>query len=220
MSRPLYPRGKRLRYSSDRRLGGPQNRSGRLGEEKILDPTGTRTPNPPSSQLWLYGTQCMYLFSPSVLNLLVVTKRFSNNSVQINKYMTLRRSESEIMKNGCVLAFFRLLLSWRRFESPVTSSPRMPNQLILLLLQEQTVSAMGVKFPAIYKTGSSTTLFARIRHDSCPQPDRSNHTLFLYDPSLVTSRHFRQSYNFVLLDLLLNWKRSDEEKRKHNKFIF
>jgi hypothetical protein len=29
----------------DRRLGGPQSLSGRLGEEKILDPTGTRIPN-------------------------------------------------------------------------------------------------------------------------------------------------------------------------------
>jgi hypothetical protein len=28
----------------DRRLGGPQSRSGRRWEEKILDPTGTRTP--------------------------------------------------------------------------------------------------------------------------------------------------------------------------------
>jgi hypothetical protein len=27
----------------DRRLGGPQSRYGRRGEEKILDPTGTRT---------------------------------------------------------------------------------------------------------------------------------------------------------------------------------
>jgi hypothetical protein len=33
--RPLYP--------PDRRLDGPQNRSGRRGEEKILDRTGTRT---------------------------------------------------------------------------------------------------------------------------------------------------------------------------------
>jgi hypothetical protein len=30
---PLYPREKSLRYSFDRRLGGPQSRSGRLGEE-------------------------------------------------------------------------------------------------------------------------------------------------------------------------------------------
>jgi hypothetical protein len=28
----------------DRRLGGPQSWSGRFGEGKILDPTGTRTP--------------------------------------------------------------------------------------------------------------------------------------------------------------------------------
>jgi hypothetical protein len=32
----------------DRRLGGPESRSGRR-EEKILDPTGTRTPTPRSS---------------------------------------------------------------------------------------------------------------------------------------------------------------------------
>jgi hypothetical protein len=33
----------------DRSLGGPQSWSGRRGEEKILDPTGTRTPTPRSS---------------------------------------------------------------------------------------------------------------------------------------------------------------------------
>jgi hypothetical protein len=43
---PLYPRGKSPRYPLDRRLDGPQSRSGRRGEEKILDPTGTRTPTP------------------------------------------------------------------------------------------------------------------------------------------------------------------------------
>jgi hypothetical protein len=42
--RPLYPRGKSPRYPLDRRLGGPQSRSARRGEEKILDPTGTRIP--------------------------------------------------------------------------------------------------------------------------------------------------------------------------------
>jgi hypothetical protein len=34
--RPLYPRRKSPRYPSDKRLGGPQNRSGRCGGEKIL----------------------------------------------------------------------------------------------------------------------------------------------------------------------------------------
>jgi hypothetical protein len=47
--RPLHPRGKSLRHPLDRRLGGPQNQSGRRGEEKILDPTETRTPTPRSS---------------------------------------------------------------------------------------------------------------------------------------------------------------------------
>jgi hypothetical protein len=45
-SRPgrFTPRGKNTRYLLDRRLGGPQSRSGRRGEEKILDLTGTQTP--------------------------------------------------------------------------------------------------------------------------------------------------------------------------------
>jgi hypothetical protein len=36
--RPLYPQGKIPLYSMDRRLGGPQNRSGRGGEEKNSHP--------------------------------------------------------------------------------------------------------------------------------------------------------------------------------------
>jgi hypothetical protein len=46
---PPYPRGKSPLYPLDRRFGGPQSRSGRRGEEKILDSTGTRTLNPRSS---------------------------------------------------------------------------------------------------------------------------------------------------------------------------
>jgi hypothetical protein len=36
--------GKKPQYPLDRRLGGPQNRSGPSRDEKILDPTGTWTP--------------------------------------------------------------------------------------------------------------------------------------------------------------------------------
>jgi hypothetical protein len=36
-------------YPLDRRLSGPQSRSGRRGDEKILDLTGTRTPTPQAS---------------------------------------------------------------------------------------------------------------------------------------------------------------------------
>jgi hypothetical protein len=42
---PPYPRGKSPWYPSDRRLGRPQRRSGRRGEEKNLDPTRIRTPD-------------------------------------------------------------------------------------------------------------------------------------------------------------------------------
>jgi hypothetical protein len=40
------PPGKNTRYQLDRRLGGPQSRSGRRGEEKILNCTGIRTTTP------------------------------------------------------------------------------------------------------------------------------------------------------------------------------
>jgi hypothetical protein len=51
VSRPVRftPWGMSARYPENRRLGGPQSRSGQREEEKILDPTGTRTPTPRSS---------------------------------------------------------------------------------------------------------------------------------------------------------------------------
>jgi hypothetical protein len=49
MPRPLYPRGKSLRYSLDTRLDVHQSWSGWCGEEKILDPSRTQTPTPWSS---------------------------------------------------------------------------------------------------------------------------------------------------------------------------
>jgi hypothetical protein len=46
----LYPQGKGHWYPLDRRLGGPQNRSGGGGEEKICSPC--RDSNPRSSSQW------------------------------------------------------------------------------------------------------------------------------------------------------------------------
>jgi hypothetical protein len=46
-SRPdRFTRRKRPWCPLKRRLGGSQSQSGRYGEEKILDPAGTRTPTP------------------------------------------------------------------------------------------------------------------------------------------------------------------------------
>jgi hypothetical protein len=44
MPLPLYPRGKDLRHSLDRRLGGLQSPCGQYAEVKILDPTGSQIP--------------------------------------------------------------------------------------------------------------------------------------------------------------------------------
>jgi hypothetical protein len=61
------PQGNNPQYLFDRRLGEPQSRSGRRGQEKILDPTGTRTPtrgSPARSQslyrLSYLGTRYMH----------------------------------------------------------------------------------------------------------------------------------------------------------------
>jgi hypothetical protein len=48
MPRPLYPWGKSPRYPLNKRLCGLQIRCERRGEEKILEPTVTRTPTSPS----------------------------------------------------------------------------------------------------------------------------------------------------------------------------
>jgi hypothetical protein len=50
--RPLYPRGKKSRYPFDRKLSGPQSRSGH-GEVKILAPTRTRTRTIRAPSPWL-----------------------------------------------------------------------------------------------------------------------------------------------------------------------
>jgi hypothetical protein len=62
--RPLYPRGKSPRYPLDRRLRGPQSRSGRFGEEKILDPTGIRIVQPVASRYTDYAIPALSSDSP------------------------------------------------------------------------------------------------------------------------------------------------------------
>jgi hypothetical protein len=44
----LYPRGKDPRYPLDRRLGGPQSRSGRRDRRKILCPCRGSNPDRPA----------------------------------------------------------------------------------------------------------------------------------------------------------------------------
>jgi hypothetical protein len=53
--RLLYPRGKSPRYPLDRRLGGPQSRSRRRGEENILNPTEPSVVQPATCWLQCVG---------------------------------------------------------------------------------------------------------------------------------------------------------------------
>jgi hypothetical protein len=60
---PLYSRVKSPRYPLDRRLGGPQSRSGRFGEEKILDSSGSGETNTRFEVLWICsnGNDVLYM---------------------------------------------------------------------------------------------------------------------------------------------------------------
>jgi hypothetical protein len=66
---PLYPWGKSSWYPLDRRLGGPQSRSGRPGEVKILDHTGTRTLTPWSCSSYTDSRRHQNLLKSSILSL-------------------------------------------------------------------------------------------------------------------------------------------------------
>jgi hypothetical protein len=52
-------------------LGGPQSRSGRRGEERILDPIGTRTETPHSFSRWPVAIPTALSRLPVVCNVLI-----------------------------------------------------------------------------------------------------------------------------------------------------
>jgi hypothetical protein len=114
--RPLYPRGKSPRYPLDRRLGGPQSRSGRFGEEKILDPIGTRTRTPRSSspQLvaipttlsrLLYTVQQKQYISylpDEYFKLNALTSHISIRTIVLNKFLCHDKHKCQrTLINGC-----------------------------------------------------------------------------------------------------------------------
>jgi hypothetical protein len=65
-SRPLYSREKNPRYPLDRRFGGPQRRSGRREEDKILDTNGIRTPTALFVQFVASHLECSLFPLPSL----------------------------------------------------------------------------------------------------------------------------------------------------------
>jgi hypothetical protein len=102
----LYPRGKSPRCPLDRRLGGPQSRSGQRGEEKILDPTGTLTPTPRHAA----RSQSLYrLRYPGSLTVKVKVK------VKLSLCLTNYALRHEgVWRSGCIDPhFLDLGTSWR-----------------------------------------------------------------------------------------------------------
>jgi hypothetical protein len=85
---PLYPGRKSPWYPLDKRLGGLQSRSGRRGEEKILDPTGTRTPDPSIAQP--VASRYTYCAIPTSRNAYLVRNIWRVSFFSINCVITIK----------------------------------------------------------------------------------------------------------------------------------
>jgi hypothetical protein len=106
--RPLYPRGKSPRYPLNRWLDGPQSRSERRGEEKILDSTGTRTPTPRSSSYTDYAipAPCIYIYiilkqmTHTVTTVLCISLsvRHSNRCIKYEQWILTRHESTCLMQ--------------------------------------------------------------------------------------------------------------------------
>jgi hypothetical protein len=88
----LYPQGKRLQYSSDRRLGGPQSPSGHGGEKKHShSPPGIETLNPdrPARRLVAIATELSRLLTFELMDMIFKLfhcfNKFSEPVMQIVK---------------------------------------------------------------------------------------------------------------------------------------
>jgi hypothetical protein len=110
-----YLRGKNPLYLLDRRLGGPQNRSGRRGEKKRLVLTGTGTPHPRQSShspvaiptalsrllnLWSYSLRKLFILMSGALN------------YAQNHYWTYGQETKHMQRHGYKL------VKWLEFRIP------------------------------------------------------------------------------------------------------
>jgi hypothetical protein len=110
MPRPLYPRRTSPRYPLDRRLGGPQNRSGRCGEENILESTKTRTPTSRYTDRAIPALQCNILHDISIVGLARVSGPFAVDvslGLRLGFHMHPERGGTG---NGCRLEFGSFLV--------------------------------------------------------------------------------------------------------------
>jgi hypothetical protein len=90
------PRERTLLYSLDRRLGGPQNRSGRCGEDKIFYPCRESNPNCPArcpSRRHGHRTDKNGVYSTFIFHLILVFNSFN--------YACLLLPTSPFCNSGC-----------------------------------------------------------------------------------------------------------------------
>jgi hypothetical protein len=119
--RPLYSRGKSLRYPLDRRLGGPQSRSGPCGEEnKSLASTENRTP-----AIHLPACRCFDGAIPAPVYWYV------------KHFLLLTRVKRELLMNGVCghLVLSTQHLSSNGFAQALKSSPQCSSTIHFRLIQ-------------------------------------------------------------------------------------
>jgi hypothetical protein len=96
--RPLYPRGKSLRYSIGKGLSGPHIRSARYGEVEILDITGTRTPSVVQKVVSRYTD-----YATATLNLTQFSPQFTHLASTFLFFTYLRAVQPHFSNMNCVL---------------------------------------------------------------------------------------------------------------------
>jgi hypothetical protein len=107
MPRPLYPQGKSAWYPLDRRLGGPQSRSGRGGEEKNSQPPPEIEPqNPNHPACDVVFRNLLKKFGTRVRSALRNTKMHHTNGeyfLVFNYIIKNVRANSQYITHRCIL---------------------------------------------------------------------------------------------------------------------
>jgi hypothetical protein len=132
--RPLYLLENSPRYPLYRRLCGPQSRSGRRGEEKILDPTGTRTPTPRSSSPYPIAI-------PTEPSRLIWTLSLSLSlSLSIYIYIYIYISLSSLFNDAVSIQniYFKMIGRWMNYKLRTKTEGR-GSRIIQILTQHLPV---------------------------------------------------------------------------------
>jgi hypothetical protein len=205
----IYPRGKSSQSSLDRRLGGPQSRSGRRGEEKMLDPNGTLTPTLRSSSPLPVAIPTMLSRLRGPKHVAVINKNNVNNYISLFWNICCVDGQSATHH-----ATHNKYNSWGPFGQPLLSEPDSTYSPVTdLWLKNSSIPDVNEVRPTIQvvarRTYSHRHTDGRI---SCiPNTTISYSGVLKKYKTVSTSRSiFLQDYSIVscIIHTVYTWKRN------------